>query len=90
MLRSVYANSLFTDSQKAIDDSDSYQVSPDLQGANDEFRIVMVGANWAVFYISAGIEEYNKGNMQVATSDFNQATLIMKSNQQDVNNVTNY
>jgi hypothetical protein len=39
---STSANALYTDSQKAMDDSDLYNVSPDLQGAKDEYRLAMV------------------------------------------------
>lgn len=37
---STYAGMLSTDNQTAIDDSDLYNVSPDLQGAKDEYAII--------------------------------------------------
>jgi Predicted permease len=85
---SIYANSLFTDSQKAMDDNDLYSVSPDLQGTKDEYRLAMVQANWAAYYISTGINDFNNGNVQAATSDFNQATQNMKSCGEHANNAT--
>lgn len=85
---SIYANSLFTDSQKAMDDSDLYSVSPDLQGTKDEYRLAMVQANWAAYYISTGINDFNNGDVQTATSDFNQATQDMKSCGEHANKAT--
>jgi hypothetical protein len=76
---SVYSNSLFADSQKAMDDSDLYSVSPDLQGAKDEYRLMMIQANWAAYFSSEGVEDVNKGDVQTATSEFNQAAQSLKS-----------
>ena len=88
MALSIYANALFKDSQKAMDNSDLYKVSPDLQGTKNEYRLSMVDANWAAFYLSAGVEDRNKGDIQTASSDLNQATQLMKSSGQHANNVT--
>ena len=82
-----HANSLFIDSQKAMDDSDLYSVSPDLQGIKDEYRSAMVQANWAAYYISTGIEDSNKGDTKTATSDLNQAVQNMKSCTEHTNNL---
>lgn len=85
---SIYANSLFKDSQKAMDNSNLYKVSPDLQGTKNEYRLSMVDANWAAFYLSAGVEDRNKGDIQTASSDLNQATQLLESSEQHANNVT--
>ena len=71
--------SLFTDSQQAIDDSDKYSVSPDLQDIKDEYGLAMVQANWAAVFINTGIEELNNGDTQDATSNIEQATENMES-----------
>ena len=62
---SIYANSLFTDSQKAIDDNDLYNVSPDLQGTKDEERLGLVQLNLYAKYTHMAAEEYKKGNEKV-------------------------
>ena len=58
---SKYASTLYTDSQKAIDDSDLYNVSPDLQDTKNEYRLAMVQANRVAVYANSGLEEYNNG-----------------------------
>ena len=42
---SKYADTLYTDSQIAGENSDLCNVSPDLQGSKDEYRLVMLQAN---------------------------------------------
>jgi hypothetical protein len=76
---SIYANSLSTDSQKAIDNSDLYEVSPDLQSAKDEYKSTMVDAKQEADYINTGLEANNKGDTQSATSNINEAATFMNS-----------
>jgi len=76
---STYANTLYSDSQKAMDDSALYNVSPDLQNAKDEYQLEMMQVNSAAVYISYGIEEYKKGNVEAGDSDFEQAGQSLKS-----------
>jgi tetratricopeptide (TPR) repeat protein len=76
---STYANALYTDSQKAMDDSDLYNVSNDLQGAKDEHQLAMVQAQSAAVYIIYGVEEYKKGNFEAGNSEMKQAVPNMKS-----------
>ena len=76
---STYANALYTDSQKAMDDSDLYNVSNDLQGAKDEHQLAMVQAQSAAVYIIHGVEEYKKGNFEAGNSEMKQAVPNIKS-----------
>ncbi len=76
---STYAAILYTDSQKAIEDSDLYNVSPDLQVAKDEYRLAMVQANRIAVYANSGVEEYNNGNFESINTDLKQAIECVKS-----------
>jgi hypothetical protein len=46
----IYSNAITTDSQKAIDHSDSYIVSPDLLPTKNAYGNAMYQAKWAGFY----------------------------------------
>ena len=70
---------MYTDSQKAIEDSDLYNVSPDLQVAKDEYRLAMVQANRIAVYANSGVEEYNNGNFESINTDLKQAIECVKS-----------
>ena len=70
---STYVTTLYKDSQKAINDSDLYSVSPDLQGAKDEYQLEMVQANNAAVHIYHGVNAYKKGNVEAGNSDMKQA-----------------
>ena len=76
---SAYANALYTDSQKAMVDSDLYNVSLDLQSAKDEHQLAMVQAQSAAVNIISGIESYKKGNFEAGNSEMEQAVPNMKS-----------
>jgi hypothetical protein len=76
---STYAGMLSTDNRTAIDDSDLYNVSPDLQGAKDEYLLSLVHSKAAAIYIIYGVEAYNKGNNTAASSDLAQASQYMNS-----------
>lgn len=71
---STYGGYLYTDSQKAIDDSNLYDVSPHLQDAKDEYNSAMEQAEWAGAYYQTAIKEYDKGNEKNAKSDLTKAT----------------
>ena len=85
---STYADALYKDSQNAIDASDLYSVSPDLQSAKDEYRLAMVQANWAAVYTRMGVDEYNKGNVKEGTSYLEQAIPYIKSCGEDSKKAT--
>ena len=48
----TYSTALMTDSQKAMDHSDSYTVSSDLKPTKDAYRNAMYQAKWVGFYTS--------------------------------------
>ena len=75
---SKYAGTLYTDSQKAIEDSDLYNVSPDLQDTKDEYRLAMVQANRVAVYANSGVGEFNNGNFEAVNSDVKQAIECVK------------
>ncbi len=79
MSASAYANPLYTDSQKAMNDSDLYNVSFDLQSAKDEHQLAMVQAQSAAVNIISGIEAYKKGNVEAGNSEMEQAVPNIKS-----------
>ena len=76
---STYAAILYTDSHKAIEDSDLYNVSPDLQGAKDEYQLAMAQASRVAVYANSGVEEYNNGNFEAINTNLKQAIECVKS-----------
>lgn len=82
----LYTKPVFANSQKAIEDSEMYSVSPYLQLAKDEFRLAMILVNWAAYYLDAGIEEMNNGDQQVSTYYLEQAITNIESFHQHMDN----
>ena len=80
---STYANTLYKDSQEAINDSDLYSVSPDLQSAKDEYRLQMIQAKSAAVYIYHGVEAYKKGDIEAGDPEMKQAI-------QSINSITEH
>lgn len=76
---STYTTILYTDSHKAIEDSNLYNVSPDLQGSKDEYRSAMLQANKVAVYANSGVEAYNNRNFVSLNSNVKQATECVKS-----------
>ena len=85
---SIYANSLFTDSQKAIDDNDLYNVSPDLQGTKDEETLALVQLNLYAKYTHMAAEEYKNGNEEGGASYSKQANQYAISYGQHIKKAT--
>ena len=86
---STNANILYTDSMKAIENSDLYTVSPDLQDAKDEYRLAMVQAHSAALYFYVGAEDYKKVNVKDGNSEFDRADNCLKSCNEHVNRADN-
>ena len=84
---STYAAILYTDSHKAIEDSDLYNVSPDLQGAKDEYNLAMIQANRVAAYANSGVEEYNNGNFEAINADLKRAIECIKSYNEHIKKV---
>ena len=84
---STYAAILYTDSKKAIEDSDLYNISPDLQGAKDEYRSAMAQANMVAGYVNSGVEEYNNGNFEAINTDLKQAIECVNSYNEHIKKV---
>ena len=63
-LASTYANTLYEDSQKAMNNSGLYNVSPDLQGAKDEYQLEALQVQSAGVYIHYGVNAYRKRNLE--------------------------
>jgi len=85
---SIYANTLYTDSQKAIEDSDLYNVSPDLQDAKNEYRSAMIQAKMVAVYTNSGIDKYNNGNFIAVNSDVKQAIECVNSYKEHIKKAT--
>ena len=64
MSASTYANNLYKDSQKAMNNSNLSNVSPGLQSAKDEYQLEILQAQGAAVHIYYGIEAYKKGNIE--------------------------
>lgn len=73
----IYADKLYESTQDAIDHNDEYDVSPDLQEAQDEFRSGMVSFHSAALTVYAGVEAYNSGDTYGATDSFNTAADLL-------------
>ncbi len=65
----TYANTLYKDSQKAMNNSGLYDVSPDLQGAKDEYQLEVLQAQSAAVYIYYGVDAYRKRNIEAGDSE---------------------
>jgi hypothetical protein len=76
---STYAGILYTDSRKAIENSDLCNVSTDLQDTKAEYRLAMIQANKVAVYANSGVGEYNNGNFGALNSDVKQAIECVKS-----------
>jgi len=75
----TYTDLLYQDSQTALDESDMYAVSPELQGVKDEYKIAMVQANWCAVHTAIAINDINNGNTDDAVTSMNQAADALKS-----------
>lgn len=75
----TYSDLLYRDSQTALNESEMYSVSPDLQKAKDEYRLAMVQANWCAVYTGIAINYINDGNTDGAITSMNQAAEALKS-----------
>jgi hypothetical protein len=73
------ASSLYDLSQMAIDESDKYTVSPELEDAQTEYRIAMVNFNWAGLFAYTGSEDAINGNYDESTANILQATDNIKT-----------
>ena len=86
---STYANTLYKDSQKAMNNSNLYNVSSDLQSTKDEYQLEMLQAQSAAVYIYYGIEAYNKGNIEAGESEMKQAIQNITSVTEHANRAAN-
>ena len=86
---STYAGIMHRDCQKAIDNSDLYNVSPDLQGTKDEYRLALVQNKLYAMYTRMAADEYNKGNKEGGDSYSKQATQCETSFIQHITKATN-
>lgn len=84
---STCANTVYKDSQKAMNNSDLYNVSPDLQSAKDEYKSEMAQFNSATVCISYGVKEYKKGNIEAGYSEMKQAIQTLKSITESTNRI---
>lgn len=79
------SNSLYTDSQKAMENSDLYNVSSGLQGAKDEYRLSLVQVNWFAVNSSKRAEESAKGNLGLSIAYTDKAIKCLESHNQHMN-----
>jgi hypothetical protein len=80
----VSAQSIITDTQKAIDENDKYKVSPRLQDAQKEWRTALQDYNSAGTFLLKGANEVKKNaggleNLKKATTSFNSGIAHLKS-----------
>ena len=74
-----YSDFLYKDSQSALDENDLYSVSPSLQNAKEEYRLMMVQANWAAVYTTLAINALNQGNNDEGIKNTKLATEALES-----------
>lgn len=65
----TYSIALMTDSQKALDHSESYIVSSDLEPTKAAYENAMKQANWAGFYANKYVTDTASGNGAEAAND---------------------
>lgn len=75
----TYADRLYTSTNDAIETSDSYTVSSDLQPVQKEYRLGMVAYNWAALMCYDAIDALNYGDSAGSTESFEKATEFMDS-----------
>jgi S-layer protein (TIGR01567 family) len=75
----TYTDLLYADSQTALDESNMYSVSPDLQSVKEEYEKAMVQANWCAVYTAIAINDINNGNTDDAITSMNQAAEALKA-----------
>jgi hypothetical protein len=61
---SRHSDSLDDDSRKALDESNSYSVSPDLQNIKEEYQALMVDSNNASIFTRTLVKDFTYGNME--------------------------
>ena len=84
---SKYADTLHADSQRAVENNDLCNISPDLQDAKDEYRLAMLQANKVAVYAKSGVEEYNNKNLVALNSDVKKAIECVKSYNEHIQKV---
>ena len=76
----TYSSPLLTDSQKAMDHSKSYTVSPELSSAKYAYETAMENVNWAGFYAAQFATDTLSSKGEKANDDYTKA----------VNKINNY
>lgn len=69
-----YGTALTTDSKNALDESQSYSVSPNLQPAKEKYETALYDFNQAGYYTTLGSTQFKNGNSEQASQNFETAT----------------
>jgi hypothetical protein len=84
----IYSNAITTDSQKAIDHSDSYIVSPDLLPTKNAYGKAMYQAKWAGFYATQFSTNMLSNEGKKALDDFKNVQNCINSYNTNMNEAT--
>ena len=84
---SIFADSIYADSQVAIYNSNSFEVSPSLQSTKEEYNLGMEQAKNDSIYLKRGAEEAIKGNYESAKADFDESLQFQNSSIMHLKNV---
>lgn len=83
------ADKITADSQAAIDTSNSYKVSSDLQPIKDEYNLGMEQAGQFAIIMYKLVEDAKNGTDEDVKSDWNKAAEPIRSYNQHINSVNN-
>lgn len=75
----VYGTALNTDCQKALIASKSYSVSPSIQPAKNEYETAMFDLSQMGIYNVKGATEFQNGESEQSSKDFNTAAFYSRS-----------
>jgi hypothetical protein len=85
---STSADNMSVDSQKAIDNSNKYDVSDLLKPEKDEYNLAMEQAGQATIYMKKTVEDCKKGSDDEKKADSDEANKYLKSCDQHLDNVS--
>lgn len=64
----IYAENLYQSTNAALQNSNLYNVSPELQAAKDEYNLGLASINTAAMLIAGSVDAYNKGDSATCIS----------------------
>lgn len=84
----IYAENLYQSTNTALQHSNSYEVSPELQSAKDEYNQGLAEINMASVLIAGAVDSYNKGDADTCISSMKTAKEYINSGTQHFTTAT--